>query len=391
VSVLHRAVVPRGLEKIAAKEIRSLGGGVGKTRADRGSVVFEGPADAHLRANLSLRTVDRVLVRVGGVDARFEQELVDALAAAEWERWIRKGATVKVATSTRGCRLFHTGLLDDLVRRALSSRGLGDGRPRGESTEARGRDDDDGSADRATIDLRGTEDRWEFAIDTSGRSLHRRGYRKATAKAPLRETIAAACLQAAGWSGDRPFLDPMCGAGTVVLEAGWIAARRAPGLARRFAFEQFPCLDRARWTALVDGARARLDWTRVPPLEGSDRAGGALRAARSNAKRAELARRARWVQRSLDDLPGASPGEPPGLLVTNPPYGKRAAAGGARGSDKELAVWARWGDRIRERRPGWRAFVLAPHPELAAAAGARGRAVVSVVHGGISVGLHRIA
>ncbi len=385
-----RAVVPRGLEAVAAKEIRSLGGGVGKTRSGRGVVSFEGPTDAYLRANLHLRTVDRVLVVVGTADARFEQELLDALAAAEWERWIRKGATVGVSSSARGCRLFHTGLLDEIVRRALSARGLGDGRPRGESTEARARDDED-RGDRATIDLRGTDDRWEFAIDTSGSSLHRRGYRKAVAKAPLRETIAAGILRVAGWSGDRDFLDPMCGAGTLVVEAGWVAANRAPGLSRRFAFEDFPTLDRARWSSLVEDAKARLDWKGLPGLEGSDRAGGAIRAARANAKRAELTGRSRWVKRSMDDLPRFAPGSAPGLLVANPPYGKRVRADAPRGSDKERAAWARWGDLVRARRPGWAAWMLAPHPEPAAAAGARGRAALTVVHGGLSVGLHRIA
>ncbi len=387
-ALLHRALVTRGLEKIAAKEIRSLGGGVGKTRLDRASVLFEGPADAYLRANLHLRTVERVLLRVGVAEARFEGELRDALAQMPWERWVRKGAEVRVSTSARGCRLFHTGLIDQLAREALSARGLGDGRSGEDSEEARGRGDDEGSNDRVTIDLRGTEDRWEFSIDTSGRNLHRRGYRKAVAKAPLRETIAAGVLQAAGWTGDRDFLDPMCGSGTLVTEAGWIAARRAPGLGRGFAFEQFPSLDRARWTAVVERARGELDWSRLPSLEGSDRAGGALRAARANAGRAELSGRVRWVRRPLAELPSAEGA--PGLLLFNPPYGKRAQAEGPSGSAKELEAWRRWGELLRERRPSWGSWILAPHPELAAAAGARGRATLKLVHGGVSVGLHRL-
>jgi putative N6-adenine-specific DNA methylase len=392
---LHRALVPKGLERVAAKEIRNLGGGIGKTRPDRASVLFEGPADAFLRANLHLRTVDRVLLRVGTAEARFENELLEALLAVPFERWIRPGSRVQVAVSTRGCRLFHTGMIENIARRALSGRGVGDGLPAEESTEAQGRTTTVEAAPdepAASIDLRGTEDRWEFAVDTSGRSLNRRGYRRAVAKAPLRETIAAGILSAAGFIGDRDLLDPMCGAGTIVTEAAWIAAHRAPGLTRRFAFEQFPSLDRARWTALVERARSQLDWTRLPALEGSDKAKGALRAARSNSGRAELDRRTRWVQRPLVDLPRTSPDSPPGLVIFNPPYGKRGQAEGApRGSSAELDAWRRWGELIRERRPGWAAWVLAPHPQLAAAAGARGRARLSLVHGGISVELHRIA
>jgi putative N6-adenine-specific DNA methylase len=386
--IIHRALVSRGLEHVAAREIRSLGGGVGKTNQDRSSVTFEGPADAYLRANLHLRTVDRILVRLGTVEARFEQELVEAMSAVQWEAWIRKGSTVTVSVSVRGCRLFHTGLLESLVRRALVSRGLGDGYLLEESKQAQGRDHVQPES-KATIDLRGTNNRWEFSIDTSGSSLHRRGSRRAAAKAPLRETIAAAVLTAAGWSGDRAFLDPMCGAGTLVMEAGWMAANHAPGLSRAFAFEEFPSLDRPRWAALQEAARARLDWTQLPALEGSDKTAGAIRAARSNAKRADLAPHTRWVCRDLADLPQA---DGSGLIVANPPYGKRTKAEDADpGSEKERAAWARWGDTIRAKRPGWAAWVLAPHPDLASAAGAQGRPVLTVHHGGIPVGLHRLA
>ena len=367
------AVVAGGLEKVAAKEIRALGGGVGKTSEDRGRVRFEGPADAVYRANLQLRTVERILRPAGPpLQAKTAIQLSAAARELPWEEWIPAGVGVRVSATVRGCTLYHTGAVTDAIREALVYRGLS-----GEPAE-------DGAP---TIDVRGTGDHWMLAMDTSGASLHRRGYRKATAKAPLRETLAAALLLRAGWTGAVPFLDPMCGSGTLVAEAAAIAARRPPGLDRGFAFEAFPSFDRTVWQEVVGRARAKHEEPRtLPAIVGADGAKGAVRAARSNLERASLAGITTILERRIQDTP---PTEGPGLVVVNPPYGRRIPAG--RDAAAAQGEWAAWGRILRERLPGWTICMLSPDKSLGEAAGSTGKPLLRTSNGGISVALVKLA
>lgn len=369
------AVVARGLEKVASREIRALGGGIGKTREDRGRVVFSGPADAVYRANLHLRTVERILVPGGpAFEANTAIQFSAVVRELPWEQWIPKGVGVRVAATVRGCDLYHTGLIGEAMREALVYRGLS-----GEPAE-------DGAP---TIDVRGTGNVWMVCADASGASLHRRGYRKATAKAPLRETLAAALLLRAGWTGATPFLDPMCGSGTLVAEAASIATERPPGLDRPFAFEGFPTLDVDAWRAAVDRARQRhleRAGKPLPSIVGADAAKGSVRAARSNLTRAGLGDVAQIIERRIQDTPPAA-GDP-GLVVVNPPYGRRIMAG--RDADSARGEWAAWGKILRERLPGWSVHALSPDKGLGEAAGSTGRPLLRASNGGIPVALVKL-
>jgi len=363
------AVVARGLEDVAAREIRALGGGMGKTRKDRGRVSFQGPADALLRANLLLRSVDRVLAPAGRpFDANSSLELTRAARELPWERWIGD-RPVRVAASVRACRLYHTGAIEDAIREALVYRGIAV--------------PDEGD-DPVTIDVRGTANRWTLAVDSTGASLHRRGYRKATARAPLRETLAAACLLRMEWSGDVPFLDPMCGSGTFVGEAASLAARRPPGLDRSFAFEHWPSYDAAAWEAVVGRAVARI---RALPaaVAGGDVSPASVKAARGNLQRLDIAG-VSVTQRRLEDTP---PDDGPGVILANPPYGKRISPG------RELAAaqgeWRAWANKLRALRPNQTIFLLSPDQALAEAAGAEGRPLLRFSNGGIPVALVRLS
>ena len=370
------AVVARGLEKVAAKEIRALGGGIGKTREDRGRVVFAGPDDAVYRANLHLRTVERILVPGGpAFEAKTAIQFSAVVRELPWENWIPRGVGVRIAATVRGCDLYHTGLIGEAMREALVYRGLS-GEEAAESAP--------------TIDVRGTGNVWTVCADASGGSLHRRGYRKATAKAPLRETLAAALLLRCGWTGDRPFLDPMCGSGTLVAEAASIATERPPGLDRSFGFETFPNLDVDVWRDVVGRARLRHEERLrqpLPEIVGADSAKGSVRAARSNLGRAGLGDVATILERRIQDTPPAT-GEP-GLVVVNPPYGRRIAAG--RDADSARGEWTAWGRVLRERLPGWALHALSPEKELATAAGATGRPLLRTSNGGIPVALVELA
>jgi len=363
------AVVARGLEDVAAKEIRSLGGGIGKTRKDRGRVMFQGPDDAVFRANLQLRTVDRVLAPLG---PEFEATPAIALNRAvremPLERFIPAGEGVRISTSVRACQLYHTGAVADAIREALVYRGLS-GEPPGD--------------DALTIDVRGTNNHWTVCVDSTGGSLHRRGYRKDPGTAPLRETLAAAMLLRIGYTGDEPLLDPMCGSGTMAAEAALIGAQRPPGLDRGFAFERWASFDGAVWSEVVGRIAGQM--RDLPaPIVAADSAPTALRAAKANLGRVYVDG-VKVVKRRLQDTPA---NDKPGVIIMNPPYGKRIDPG--REMDSAKGEWRAWANLLRERRPKHSIYVLSPELELAEAAGAIGRPLLRFSNGGIPVAMVQI-
>ena len=367
------AAIPIGFEQVVAREIRALGGGIGKTRSNAGRISFEGPDDAVYRCNLGLRTAERILVQVGEFSARSMRAWTAYAAAIPWERWIEDGSEVEIQASTKACRLFHTGALHEGLIEALRLRGVKAAMP----ASARGK----AKLRPMSVDIRGTADRFVLAMDTSGAGLHRRGYRKETAKAPLRETLAAALLQRVGWTPTQALCDPMCGSGTFLIEAGLLAQSRPPGLDRHFSFVRFPCFDEARWEQLRSNARGLVNESGPGALiEGSDQAGGSVRAARNNLSRAGMPRSIKVGQRPLSAL-GVDTGR--GLIVLNPPYGKRLAAADSEGPT--LEAWSLWAEVIRSQRPGWDVLLLAPGRDEANAFGARGKPAARFRNGGLPI------
>jgi putative N6-adenine-specific DNA methylase len=196
-------------------------------------------------------------------------------------------------------------------------------------------------------------------VDSSGALLHMRGYRQATARAPLRETLAAAMLLACGWDPAAALLDPFCGAGTIPIEAAWLRAGRAPGAARHFAVLDWPGFDARLWRRLVreaEPAAARAAPAAAGPIIGYDRDAGAIEAARANAERAGVADVVRFERRAVSALEAPAG---PGWVVTNPPYGVRT---GSAATLRDL--YARFGQRLRQHCPGWRLALLSPGPQL---------------------------
>jgi putative N6-adenine-specific DNA methylase len=215
------------------------------------------------------------------------------------------------------------------------------------------------------------------SIDTSGALLHRRGYRQAVARAPLRETMAAALLLASGWDGTAPLLDPMCGSGTIPIEGALLARRIAPGARREFAFARWPGFDRARWDALLAAARARELPTSPTPIVGSDRDEGAVAAARANAERAGVAGDVALERRAISAI---EPPPGPGWLVGNPPYGKRVGEG-----DDVRDFYAQLGKVARARLAGWTVALLSPDRALDRQLGLRLEERARTSNGGIPV------
>jgi putative N6-adenine-specific DNA methylase len=281
---------------------------------------------ACLRSGLA----SRVLVRVARFPARSFAELEREAAAVDWTPWTHGGGTFRVQAVKS--RLFHTAAVAERLRRAAG--GCGD----------------------TPFTVRLDHDHVTISADAGGEPLSRRGWRLETAKAPLRPTLACAALRSIGWDGSTPLVDPLCGSGTIAIEAAGIAAGLAPGRLRRFAFQSWPSFAPGTWASVLGEARAAAS---VPsaPIVASDRDAGAAAATAANAARAGVA-----VEVHHRSLSGLAPPGPPGWLVTNPPWGRRTAAGS--GADLR-DLYAALGHVVRDRLPGWGVALLVADVHLA--------------------------
>ena len=328
------AVCAPGLEPVLLEEIRALGL---PGRALAGGVEVEGGLPEAMRLNLWLRTASRVLIRAGEpFRATAFAELLRKASAIPWERFVRKGGRAAFRVTCHKSRLYHSDAVAERLHAALEAR-AGFAVPRVEAAE-------EAPADAQLFVARFERDVCTVSLDSSGVLLHQRGWRGPQGKAPLRETLAAALLLGAGFLGDEPFCDPLCGSGTIAIEAALIAMRRAPGIARAFAFQRWREHSARQWEHLVIEARKR-ERALAVRIEASDQDAGAVAATRENATRAGVT--LETAQRRLSDLPADSG---PGLLACNPPYGVRLG-GDARALLRELGEAGR-------RRPLWRLALI---------------------------------
>ncbi|HSI04627.1 MAG TPA: hypothetical protein VLC93_09130, partial [Myxococcota bacterium] len=291
-----------GCEALLARELAALGH---PGEAEAGGVTVRGEDEAIYAVNLRSRIAGRVLLRVASFPAKSFGALESGMAAIRFGGRLDKRAPLAVRVTCHRSKLYHTKAVAERVYGKLGAP------PAGPSHL----DEDD--TPPATLLVRIDHDVCTVSLDTSGAHLHKRGYRLASAKAPMRETLAAALLAAADYDGSVPFLDPLCGSGTIAVEAGLIACRKAPGMARRFAFETWKAFDEKAWRGLRDAARRQE--RRSPVLiSASDRDSGAIEATRANAERAGVP-----VEVAVQPLSRAVPPKEPGLVLANPPYGTR--------------------------------------------------------------------
>lgn len=309
------AVAAPGLEAVLAAELASLGW---DASIAHGGVEWEGTIDDVARANLEVRTASRILVRCDVFRARTFHELERRARRVEWMRFVASNEDVRLRITCRKSALYHEGAvaerLLDAIAQSTGRRGTATADPEG--------DTEDGQL----FVVRMFRDICTISADSSGPLLHRRGYRQAVARAPLRETTAAAMLLASTWTPGQPLLDPLCGSGTIPIEAALIARRIAPGLARPdrtprpFRFLEWPGAGTDAWNNLVQQANARILPHCPAPIIASDRNAGAMRAATANAERAGVSSDIEFATRPLDAVTRPTDG---GAIVTNPPWGKR--------------------------------------------------------------------
>lgn len=342
--------------------------GVATQAVEPGLIECAGDLAIVHKLNLHLRTASRVLMRLGVFNAAAFSELHKKASRLPWKNYLAPGQAIAVRVTTHASRLYHKKGVAERVAKAVSD-AVG-----GEVVLSAG-DDDEGRTDAQLIVVRLIRNMCTISIDTSGEHLHRRGYRLEIAKAPLRETLAAAIVMASGWDRTSPLVDPFCGSGTIPVEAAMIAAGIPPGLGRDFAFMHWPV---AKALPPVEPA-ARLP---IPPLFGYDRDDGAIRAARANAERAGLAGVITFERRSISDL--ALP-EIPGWIVTNPPYGERV-----KGGPDLRNLYARTGTVWRERAAAWHIYMISSSPRWLGQMNMAHATVSKFNNGGIPVNLVRM-
>ena len=319
----------RDLKRMGMKDVRVL---------DVGGATFEGSYADAFRANLWLRTCDRIMRVMAQFEARTFDELFQGIRAVEWEKMLPEDARFPIRAKCVRSQLMSPSDVQKLGKRAMVER----------MKSAYGRDWFDETGALFQIDVSIRNDVVTVCVDASGEALSRRGYRTWNGEAPLRETLAAALVLQSGWHPWQPLYDPCCGTGTILIEAAFIALNRAPGLTRRFAMESWPVVARnyEEIESIRREARLKFEEGLKRPLNvaGSDINPEAIELARRHVRQAGLEGR---IQLEVRDLRDVTLSGEPGVFIANPPYGERLDnARAAHAVAKQLG-------RLQERNPGW--------------------------------------
>jgi putative N6-adenine-specific DNA methylase len=354
-------VAAPGLESALCAEALSLG--FSDARPVEGGVTLRCGWPDVWRANLEVRGASRVIARIAAFRAMHLAQLDKRARRIAWGSVLRPDVPFRVEAACKASRIYHSGAAAQRIERAI----------RGELGAPVSADAE------VVVKARIEDDLCTIAVDTSGEPLHKRGFKEAVGKAPMRETLASLFLRLCGYDGTEPVIDPMCGSGTFVIEAAEIAAGLKPGRSRRFAFEQLASFDAAAWQrmrAATGGARP------ASRFYGSDWDARAVGMARANAARAGVADITELGQLAVSDL--VAPGGPPGLVIVNPPYGERI------GDRQRLELLYRTlGQVLMARFTGWRVGLVTSEVALVKATGLPfGPPSGPVSHGGLRVSLH---
>ncbi|MGZ0172705.1 MAG: THUMP domain-containing class I SAM-dependent RNA methyltransferase [Planctomycetales bacterium] len=332
-----------GLEAVVSRELKALG--FDDLKSEDGRVHFSGGLDSIVRANLWLRSADRVVLQMAEFTALDFGELFDRTRDLPWEQWLPRDAEFPVTGRSSKSQLHSVPDCQRIVKKAIVER----------LREAYNIDWFEETGPLYPIEVSVLKDNVKLTIDTSGSGLNKRGYRKLTAKAPLRETLAAAMVQLSVWNPERPFVDPFCGSGTIVIEAALIATNRAPGINRSFACTDWPQIEDSIWEYAWQEAK---DLIRPAPEElliGTDVDPEVLSMARYHANKAGVGELVHFQQRPFRELSSAKKF---GCVITNPPYGERM------GEEAEVErIYASMAG-VFNKLETWSFFVLTPFADF---------------------------
>lgn len=333
-----------GLESVLKREIQDLGYEI--VQVEDGRVTFRGGMEAGCRANVFLRTAERILLKVGSFRAVTFEELFERTKAIPWEDYIPKDGKFWVAKAASvKSRLFSPSDIQSIMKKAMVERLKG--------VYHMQWFEESGASYPLRVFLK--KDIVTVGLDTTGVSLHKRGYRPAAGKAPIAENLAAALIMLTPWKKDRILVDPFCGSGTFPIEAAMMAANIAPGMNRNFTAENWTNLmDRKLWYSAVDEAQDLIDDRVETDIQGYDIDGDVIRTARRNAQEAGVDHLIHFQQRAVKDL---SHPKKYGFIITNPPYGERL-------EEKEALprLYREFGESFR-RLDSWSAYMITSYEE----------------------------
>lgn len=329
-----------GLEAVVAKELKELG--YKDQMVENGRVTFAGDEEAICRTNMWLRSADRVLLKVGEFKATTFEELFQQTKALPWPELLPRDAEFPVDGKSVKSKLFSVSDCQAIVKKAVVEK----------MKEKYKMDWFEETGARYKIEVGLLKDQATLTIDTSGAGLHKRGYRDLSAKAPLRETLAAAMVQLSQWPADRVLADPFCGSGTIPVEAALIALNIAPGLKRSFAAQQWPIIPTRLWHDIRDEARSAIIKDRQLRIVGTDIDEGVLSLARHHAQKAGVESHIHFQQMPFTDFRSRYEH---GFIICNPPYGERL---GDVGEAEEIY---RDMKRVFGSLPSWSFFVISTH------------------------------
>lgn len=363
-----------GLEEILAQELQELGAKQVKTGIRM--VSCEGDMELVYRANLELRTALRVLLPIDKFMAHNEKSLYGMLRETDWSNFVAKDGSIWIDVVNQSDRFRNSQFLAQLTKDAIVDQFR-------DKTGSRPNVSKDNPELRLNLHI-GKKGHAVISADSSGEGLHRRGYRGKTGAAPLNEVLAAGLLKLADYKGDTPFIDPMCGSGTIVCEAAMIAANHAPGLNRKFGFQQWPDFDAALFSTIRQAALDRKTAAQHP-IWAADVDGLSLQLAKIATDRIGLSKAITWQQSEFQDLtpPAAAASSPGGILLTNPPYDLRLKTGDIAGLYKEI------GDTLKKKYSNYSAYLFSANRDALKSVGLRTSRKIILMNGQLEARLQK--
>ncbi|HWJ03339.1 MAG TPA: class I SAM-dependent RNA methyltransferase [Verrucomicrobiae bacterium] len=332
-----------GLESVVAREIKALG--YEDARVENGKVTFSGDEMAICRANIWLRSADRVLVKMGEFKALSFEELFQGTRALDWPDWLPENANFPVQGKSIESKLFSVPDCQAIVKKAVVEKM--------KQRYKRAWFEENGP--RYTIEVALLKDIATLTIDTTGAGLHKRGYRTLVGQAPLKETLAAALIDLSRWREDRVLIDPFCGTGTIPIEAAMQGLNIAPGLKREFAASAWPNIPERHWQQTRQEANSLIKHDRELKIIGTDIDGEALSLARHHARLAGVEKHIHLQRLPVSEVKSSFKY---GWVVCNPPYGERL------GEQREIEVLYREMSKVFRSLDTWSFYVITPHREF---------------------------
>lgn len=344
------AATSPGFEDLCCSELLNLGLSEENVSVVEGGVEFMGQLQHCWQANLHLRTANRILMRIDNFKATGFRQLEKKVAGIPWELYLPPAGLPKIHVTTRHCRLHHTAAIGQRINDGISERNWGNDLAKAGKKQL--------STD-LTVFVRGVDDHFTVSIDSSGNHLHKRGLKTHYGEAPIRETYAAAALLLAGYTGQEPLIDPMCGTGTFSLEAAMMAKNIASGWFREFAFSHWPSFNEKRWEYLRRQTESRFINSQRQMIHASDQDPSACSRLERCVRQTQLSDIISVSQKNFFDFHPEELTDTKGVVVINPPYGKRL--GSLKKSD---SLFMEICDRLSQTYKSWKVILIAPDRKL---------------------------